>query len=167
MLKPYYERLLTYLGVKYAAVDRYSGHHLALRRPGSTIVKGPALLLGDAAGLVDPFTGEGLLGAVRSGQLAAEPVVSALAGRPGGLWRYQALIDSELMTEFIEARIILRVFDRIPGICHAMIGFRNVFWRNLVRLMVGESDYRGLGGGTYRHAWRAADRLLSLAPGLI
>jgi hypothetical protein len=46
-----------------------------------------------------------------------------------------------------------------------MIGFRNILWRSLVRLMVGESDYRGLGNGVYRRAWRAADRILNLAPG--
>lgn len=40
---------------------------------------GRVLLAGDAAGLVDPFTGEGIALAMKSGQLAAEATVAALA----------------------------------------------------------------------------------------
>jgi len=42
----------------------------------------PGLLLaGDAAGFIDPMTGDGLRFAVRGGELAAEAALSALAGR--------------------------------------------------------------------------------------
>jgi flavin-dependent dehydrogenase len=39
------------------------------------------LLAGDAAGFIDPMTGDGLRFAVRGGELAAETVLDALAGR--------------------------------------------------------------------------------------
>ena len=55
------------------------GHHLPFgdfrRRPG----RGAVLLAGDAAGLVDPITGEGIAYALKSGQLAAQAAVQALA----------------------------------------------------------------------------------------
>jgi len=41
------------------------------------LVKGRVLLAGDAAGFVDPFNGEGIAYAIRSGQLAAEAVTAA------------------------------------------------------------------------------------------
>ena len=41
------------------------------------------LLAGDAAGFVDPLTGEGIYGAIRSGQAAAAAVHSALGGAAG------------------------------------------------------------------------------------
>lgn len=47
-------------------------------RPG----RGRVLLVGDAAGLVDPFSGEGIYFALRSGQLAAETLAGCL-GTPG------------------------------------------------------------------------------------
>jgi len=47
-------------------------------RPG----RGRVLLAGDAAGLVDPFSGEGIYFALRSGQLAAETLAGCL-GTPG------------------------------------------------------------------------------------
>ncbi|MFW9849480.1 MAG: NAD(P)/FAD-dependent oxidoreductase [Candidatus Thorarchaeota archaeon] len=43
-----------------------------------TIVKGRALLIGDAAGLVDAFTGEGIPEAIQSGILAASAIQSAV-----------------------------------------------------------------------------------------
>jgi flavin-dependent dehydrogenase len=39
------------------------------------------LLAGDAAGFIDPMTGDGLRFAIRGGELAAEAVLAALAGR--------------------------------------------------------------------------------------
>jgi flavin-dependent dehydrogenase len=48
------------------------------------------VLVGDAAGAVNPFNGEGIAYAMESGRLAAECIVQALA-RPDGLGRERAL----------------------------------------------------------------------------
>ena len=47
------------------------GHHLPVRRPGAPLYDANILLVGDAAGLLNPFTGEGIYAAVWSGQAAA------------------------------------------------------------------------------------------------
>ncbi|GIW08933.1 MAG: geranylgeranyl reductase [Dehalococcoidia bacterium] len=160
LLRPYFEQLRRYLNLEDATVERFTGHQLTLRRPGAPIVAGRGILLGDAAGLVDPFTGEGLLGAVVSAQLAIGPVVRAVAGEPGALDDYQRAVDRELMPELLEARIVLRVFDRMPRLAHRLMGTGDLFWRNLAKLMLGETTYRSLGGGTFRVGWRLLDRLL-------
>ena len=46
------------------------------------------LLIGDAAGFLDPFTGEGLHRALRSAALATEAIEAHLGGDPTGLARY-------------------------------------------------------------------------------
>jgi flavin-dependent dehydrogenase len=46
------------------------------------------LLVGDAAGFLDPFTGEGLHRALRSAALATNAIDGALDGDPGALARY-------------------------------------------------------------------------------
>lgn len=46
------------------------------------------LLVGDAAGFLDPFTGEGLHRALRSAELAVETVDAHLGGEPGALGAY-------------------------------------------------------------------------------
>jgi geranylgeranyl reductase family protein len=55
------------------------GHPIPLGGLRRRIVSGRLLLAGDAAGFVDPFAGEGIAYAIRSGQLAAEAVCAAAA----------------------------------------------------------------------------------------
>lgn len=49
------------------------------------VPRGRVLLVGDAAGLVDPLTGEGIHSAIVSGQAAAAAVLSGTATTPAGL----------------------------------------------------------------------------------
>ncbi len=70
-------------------------------RPAETIVKGRSLLIGDAAGLVDAFTGEGIPEAIQSGILAANAIKDAVRGNnPQTLKNYETqckkIIQSEL-----------------------------------------------------------------------
>ncbi len=46
-------------------------------RPSRTLVRGRTLLVGDAAGFVDSFTGEGIVHAIRSGIYASQALVGA------------------------------------------------------------------------------------------
>jgi flavin-dependent dehydrogenase len=74
------------------------------------------VLAGDAAGVVDPFTGEGIAFAIRSGQLAAESVAaSAAAGWDlAPLQRYQQRIWDELGRDLRRAWWIARAVYRFP-----------------------------------------------------
>ncbi|HRY42513.1 MAG TPA: NAD(P)/FAD-dependent oxidoreductase [Thermoanaerobaculia bacterium] len=70
------------------------------------------LLAGDAAGLVDPFTGEGIANAMWSGLLAAETVVEASRERDFGarsLARYEERLDEGIREE-------LRVAARVQAV---------------------------------------------------
>ncbi len=53
----------------------YNGHHF-LHTPGQ------AILVGDAAGIIDPVLGEGIYNAIRSGQIAANAIKEMHAGKP-------------------------------------------------------------------------------------
>ena len=59
------------------------GQFLGLGAAGYRPQEGTRVLLaGDAAGFVDPLTGEGIYGAIRSGQVAAEAIAAALGLNP-------------------------------------------------------------------------------------
>lgn len=62
------------------------------------------LLVGDAAGLADALTGEGICAAMHSGQLAARALAQALDGRAGALTGYEAAVRAELLPELRAAR---------------------------------------------------------------
>jgi flavin-dependent dehydrogenase len=87
-------------------LDRVAGTtplgHAVTRRAGRDW-----LLVGDAAGFLDPFTGEGLHRAFVSAELAAEVVEAVLAGRPGArLMDYDREMRARFATKDIVSRIV-------------------------------------------------------------
>lgn len=69
------------------------------------------LLVGDAAGLVDPFTGEGIYYAMRSGLLASQAIVE---GGEGAAKRYRRLVQAEFQSDFRGAAILGGMLHRAP-----------------------------------------------------
>lgn len=63
-----------------------------------------ALWVGDAAGLIDPFSGEGLYYAMQSGLVAADVISDALIGNKESLSSYTARMLAEVGDEFRAAR---------------------------------------------------------------
>src|SRR5206468_1012298 len=68
-------------GLEPAALEGLRGHRLPLRRSGTRIAAERALLLGDAAGLIDPVSGDGMYECFVSSRLAADAILDLLAGR--------------------------------------------------------------------------------------
>jgi geranylgeranyl reductase family protein len=89
-------------------IDSYKikGYPLPFGNSLSTPVYRNILLVGDAAGLVDPMLGEGIYQAHKSGELAAKAIIDTLENRidgdPGT--NYLHLLQKHLMTEFVYAR---------------------------------------------------------------
>lgn len=102
----YYSSLLKDQGLaKEILRERRRGFRIPLfsgRR--SRIVKERSLLVGDAAALVDPFLGEGIYYAIRSGQLAAETIHQALLSGRSDLAGYRDKVALEMFPEFEAAR---------------------------------------------------------------
>ena len=68
-------------GIDGDALESVRGHRLPLRRSGFVAARGRAILVGDAAGLVDPLTGDGMYEAFVSARLASAAALDVLAGR--------------------------------------------------------------------------------------
>ncbi|HSB36067.1 MAG TPA: FAD-dependent monooxygenase [Thermoanaerobaculia bacterium] len=74
---------------------------------------GDVLLVGDAAGVIDPYTGTGMALALLSGEAAAAPVLDFLAGRldGGGLKRAHAAAHRAVAgSRFFWSRLLRRFF---------------------------------------------------------
>jgi geranylgeranyl reductase family protein len=144
-LRPDLDGYLARLGLRDARVERLVGHKIPARRDSEPIAGAGALLVGDAAGLTDEFTEEGIFYAVRSGHIAARHVARALLdGRPW-LGAYERAVDRELMPELRAARIIARLFywslHRSPRATFAISRRVGYLWSALFRVMRGESTY--------------------------
>lgn len=91
-------------------------------RPAKTLVKGRTLLVGDAGGLVDAFTGEGLPHAIQSGILAANAIEEAIRGNnPHTLSEYekqcQKIIQSELKVSRSLANLFFKNSKNMDTLC--------------------------------------------------
>ena len=75
-------------GIDEDTLESVRGHRLPLRRTGFVPARGRVLLVGDAAGLVDPLTGDGMYEAFVSARLAAEAALDLLAGHAETLEPY-------------------------------------------------------------------------------
>lgn len=143
-LRSHLSALCRCYGFDAGALRALRGHYVPMRRRGAAIARGPGLLVGDAAGLVDPLSGDGIYGAFVSGRLAARAIRGYLAGETPGLRRYEETVDSELMPDIIVSRKLEAVFHRVPRPCVAMMRRSDRFWRLLCRLVRGERTYADL-----------------------
>jgi hypothetical protein len=93
------------------------------------------LLAGDAAGLVDPFSGEGIRPAIGSGRLAAEAI---LAGRPA---QYASLVARRTVFDTLIGLGVSILFYNLAWPCFEL-GARNPFsTRAFLDLFAGRSGY--------------------------
>jgi geranylgeranyl reductase family protein len=100
------------------------------------------MLLGDAAGLVDPITREGIYFALRSGDLAAEALLDE--GEPGR--NYTARVHDEIYAELLRAaRLKARFFrPRFTGLLITALTRSPQIRRVMADLVAGRQGYRGL-----------------------
>lgn len=112
------------------------GHPLPIYLGREPLRRERVLLVGDAAGLMDPLLGEGIRHAVDSGRLAAEAV---LADAPG---RYTSWVHRRIGNNLRWGLLWARVFYDHPWGSFEL-GVRNpLFVREFVRLFAGQTTYR-------------------------
>ena len=95
-LRGHLHRLARSLDLDPETLEHLRGYRLPLRAPGDPLCKGRSILIGDAAGLVDPLSGEGIYSALLSATLGAEAIVALVRGRSPDLRSYAEAILSAL-----------------------------------------------------------------------
>ncbi|KDA44135.1 geranylgeranyl reductase family protein [Frankia sp. B2] len=151
-LRAYYTRFVDRLGLTDLPRQHDSGHLTRVRAVASPLRRGRVLVAGDAAGLLDPWTREGISFALRSGRLAGEAAAAASVGvgraragvtraggvtdtRPTGpgataldaLAAYPARVEAILGPEMAAGREVLAAFTRRPGAMHTVMAAPGTF----------------------------------------
>ena len=117
------------------------GHHLPLRDPSTPLMSGSVAFVGDAAGLVDPLSGEGIGNAIRSAQLASAAALSYLDGTSADLAPYRDAVEREIEPELRVARQLQALFHQCPWPYVQLLKRSDRFWKAFCRIVRGESTY--------------------------
>ncbi|MBI2263655.1 MAG: geranylgeranyl reductase family protein [Armatimonadetes bacterium] len=106
------------------------------------LARGRIFLCGEAAGLVDPFTGEGIYFAVESAKMAAPLVIEALRGRNGASLKYDQSVKARFYPEFRWAYHLMRLATTFPRITYQIIKDHRQVMPAYFRLISGETTYQ-------------------------
>jgi flavin-dependent dehydrogenase len=148
------ERLCVEYGIDPAAATGTRGYRLPLRRPQSALARGTTAVIGDAAGLVDPFSGDGMYEAFLSARLVAQAALDVLAGRAPGLEPYAEGVEQQITPLTRAGWGAKRAFERFPRTTFALARLPVTF-RALEKILRGELAHPGAATGLEKGAIRA------------
>ncbi|MGH3135937.1 MAG: geranylgeranyl reductase family protein [Gaiellaceae bacterium] len=156
-LREHLDRLARVHGLDPDALTDVRGHRLPMRRLGAPAARGRVLLVGDAAGLVDPLSGDGIYEAFVSGRLAAEAII---AGRHED---YEASLSEALDHHAAASWKAKRAADRYPRACLWAVRAPGVF-DAVAGLLRGDLAHPSEARRVARPPMRVLARLARLAP---
>jgi len=151
-LRPLLRRLCEAYGIDPAQATDTRGYRLPMRTAATRLAREDAALIGDAAGLVDPFSGDGMYEAFLSAQLVAEAILA------GDLPSYAAAVERRIAPLTRAGWGAKRAFDRFPHATFALARLPVTF-RALEKLLRGELSHPGAARGLERGAIRLIDAL--------
>jgi geranylgeranyl reductase family protein len=143
-LQAQHGKFLNSLNLERYAISSSCSHLIPTCTKGTLIWHDKALLLGDAAGLADPLTGEGIYNAIQSAQLAAPVIEGSLVRGKVELEDYQRIVESRIISELRIARRLWKFFVQFPHLALRMLNQNEEVWKALSGLMLGEISYADL-----------------------
>lgn len=123
-------------------VAHEGGHLTRCRAADSPLGAGRILLAGDAAGLLEPWTREGISFALRSGQLAgaaAARMALSHAAPEAALRDYATAVAADMGQEMAVGFHALAAYERHPKAFYRALAQSNRGWSSFVRLARGET----------------------------
>jgi len=151
-LRDHLARLARAHGVDPAALCEVKGHRLPMRTPGTPAAVGRVLLVGDAAGLVDPLSGDGIYEAFVSARHAADAILA------GDLVGYEGALAAALDHHAGASWAAKRAMDRSAAACFWAARAPGVFGV-VAGLLSGEVDHPSEARGLARPPLRLLARL--------
>ena len=136
-LRTHLSRLCHAHGFEPAELQDLRGHHLPFRSRQSVLAHGRVALIGDAGGLADPLSGDGIYEAALSAKLAARHTLRILGGEQTSFHDYAREVRADLAPLVRISWPLKYAFDRLPDLSFALAQ-TPPFWRLVTRMMLGE-----------------------------
>jgi geranylgeranyl reductase family protein len=162
-LREHLRRLCEMHGIDSNTATDTRGYRLPMRRPGGRLARGTTAVIGDAAGLLDPFSGDGIYEAFLSAQLVSDAALAVLGGRAEGLEPYAEAVERRITPLTTAGWGAKRAFDRWPRTTFALARLPLTF--NVVeKLLRGELSHPGAARGLERGPIRLIYTVAKHAP---
>jgi len=142
--KPYYLDFLS----KYEIIDEIETkqeyiYTIPVFNGKSKLTTSRTILIGDSAALVNPFLGEGIYYAIRSGQIAAE-VIDGVFNHRNKITAYQEYIEKEIYRDFEYSQKIGDFFYRFPKIGYKILKSYPEYYEVIFEVLRGDLEYEYL-----------------------
>ncbi|MCW2570022.1 MAG: geranylgeranyl reductase [Frankiales bacterium] len=131
-MRDYYRGFVASLELDVSTAVHEGGHLTRVRSVGSPLRRGHVLVAGDAAGLLEPWTREGISYALRSGALAGRAAATDVSS-------YDDAVTAALGPEMTAGRRARAAFTAHPGTVHSVFRYLPGMWDLFVRLVGGET----------------------------
>lgn len=158
----YYDQFTRSTGIRFEQTRSLRSWPIPVRVRESLFHNGNVMIIGDAAGLTDPMTGEGIYYAVKSAKIAAGCCSDLIQGKISSLDSYSDHINSELMPELLEANKIKYIFNIAPLRIHELVRDNDRVWNGFVKILRGERNYLDVrrGFGKWKNLWNPLSIIL-------
>lgn len=144
-LRAYRETFLRRHGLLDTRPLHDTGHLTRCRTPDSPLSRGRVLVAGDAAGLLDHWSREGISYALRSGAVAGE-AAARLSGASGpaevmaATDAYRSRIEDIMGADMTASARLMGLFARHPAVVHTALTRLPPLWRHLDAYVAGHSS---------------------------
>lgn len=146
--RAYLNHVIALHGLDRFPVEREGGHLTRCREVDSPLGDGRILLAGDAAGLLEPWTREGISFALRSGSLAgavAADIANGTASPATAQSTYAAAVSTHMGREMDLGFQALSAYERHPAVFHQLLARTSLGWRSFQDLCRGDATLAGAG----------------------
>jgi len=141
--------------LKECKVRKLSGWVIPLGAKGGKIASSRCLLTGDAAGCVDPLTGEGIYYAMRTGAIAASCIKEKLvSGAKPGLEAYQRAVKKEIFADLNIGKWFAKLYYLFPSLAFKILLKDKRVVRHYFSLLSGDIDYKTIAKLALKSGWR-------------
>lgn len=142
-LPEYYQRYLAALGLGEPLHEARHGYMIPCQ-PRERMFDVPRVLfVGDAAGLADPVTAEGITAAILSGQLAARAILAGKFADGAVRRNYRRTLNDSLLADLRVARWLAWLLYERPRWCAVLLRRHGRGMSELMtRIVMGETTYR-------------------------
>lgn len=138
-LRAYLSTLTRRLGYEESECENLRAHPIPSLTRQTVVANQRFILVGDAGGFVEPFSGEGISYAIKSGSAAAEAIIATLAGQESLPDAYQSRVENSLVMEILNLRKMKEYFALFPSHVHRLFEKNARVWAEFCNALYGNA----------------------------